>query len=114
MEESGVKLHVSPVDDGATDLGGRRVAELVLVIDPARRSRIDAQGVATAFDLTASEGRVSVLLAEGLSVREIVAATGWSENYVRWLLQQVYRKQGVFGQVALVRQVLAAAALPRR
>ena len=33
---------------------------------------------------------------------------------VRWLIQQVYRKLGVSGQVALVRQVLAADALPRR
>ena len=64
--------------------------------------------------LTPSEGRMSALLAEGLRVREIAAATGWRENYVRWLIRQVYRKQGVSGQVALVRQVLAADALPRR
>ena len=64
--------------------------------------------------LTPSEGRMAALLAEGRRVGEIAAATGWSVNYVRWLVQQVYRKQGVSGQVALVRQVLAVDALPKR
>ena len=57
---------------------------------------------------------MAALMAEGLEVSEIAAATGWSENYVRWLVQQTYRKLDVSGQVALVRQVLAADALPRR
>ena len=110
---SRVGLHVSPVGDRAADFGGRRVAALVLLVDPARRPRIDAQRVATMLGLSASEARVSVLLAEGLKVREIAAATGFAENYVRWLIQQVYKKLGVSGQVALVRQVLAAASVPR-
>ena len=107
-------LHVSPMGDGAADFGGRRVAALVLVVDPTRRERIDPARVATMLGLSESEGRVSALLAEGLRVREIAAATGLRENYVRWLFQQVYRKLGVSGQVALVRQVLAANALPGR
>ena len=107
-------LHVSPVGDAEADFGGRRVAALVLLVDPARRPRIDAQRVAKTLGLTPSEGRMAALLAEGLKVREIAAAQGWSENYVRWLVQQVYRKQGVSGQVGLVRQVLAADALPKR
>ena len=107
-------LHVSPVGDAEADFGGRRVAALVLLVDPARRPRIDAQRVAKTLGLTPSEGRMAALLAEGLKVREIAATMGWSENYVRWLVQQVYRKQGVSGQVALVRQVLAVDALPRR
>ena len=53
-------------------------------------------------------------MAEGLSVREIAAAAGWSEEYVRWLTRQVYRKLGATGQVELVRLDLAANALPRR
>ena len=107
-------LHVSPVGDAVADFGGYRVVALVLLVDPARRPRLDAQRVATMLGLTPSEGRMSALLAEGLKVREIAAATGWRENYVRWLIQQVYRKLGVSGQVALVRQVLAVDALPKR
>ena len=106
-------LHVSPVGGGAADFGGRRVAALALLVDPVRGPRIDPARVAAMLGLTPSEGRVAALLAEGLPVREIAAATGFRENYVRWLFQQVYRKLGVSGQVALVRLVLAADALPR-
>ena len=107
-------LHVMPVGEAAGDFGGRRVAALVLVVDPARRPRINAQRVATLLGLTPSEGRMAALLAEGLKVRDIAAAEGWTENYVRWLVQQAYRKLDASGQAALVRQVLAADALPRR
>ena len=111
---SRLALHVCPVGDRAADFGGHRVAALVLVVDPARRPRIDAQRVAATLGLTPSEGRMSALLAQGLKVREIAAATGWAENYVRWTIQQVYKKLGASGQVDLVRQVLAADSLPRR
>jgi len=107
-------LHVAPVGGAEADFGGRRVAVLVLVVDPARRPRIDAQRVAAMLGLTPSEGRMAALLAEGLRVREIAAATGWSEDYVRWLSKQAYRKVGATGQVELVRHVLAVDALPRR
>ena len=53
-------------------------------------------------------------LAEGLRLQELAADQGWSEHHVRCLLKRVYRKLGISGQVALVRQVLAADALPRR
>ena len=52
--------------------------------------------------------------AEGLRVRGIATATGWSEDHVRWLTRQVYRKLGATGQVDLVRLVLAANAVSRR
>ena len=57
--------------------------------------------------------RVAALVAEGRSVRDVAASTGFRENYVRSLIQQVCKKRGVSGQVALARQVLAVAALPR-
>ena len=107
-------VHVSPVPVRHLDFGAHRVAALVLVVDPASRPRLSAHRVAQALGLTPSEARVSALLAEGRSVREIAASEGYKEGYVRWLLKQVYRKQGVSGQVALVRLVLTADSLPRR
>ena len=107
-------LHVTPVGDARMDFGGRRVAALVLVVDPAGRPRIDPMRLAAALGLTPSEARVSALLAEGNTIREIAAAAGFRENYVRWLLQQVYRKQGLSRQVDLVRRILAVHVLPRR
>ena len=59
-----------PVGDRTADFGGRRVAALVLVVDPARRPRIDAQRVAVTLVVTPSEGRMAALLAEGLKVGE--------------------------------------------
>ena len=107
-------LHVVPVGDGQGDFGGFRVAALVLVVDPAHPPHIDPGRVAEALGLPPSEGRVAALLAEGRSVGEIAAAAGWEEGYVRWLLKQIYRKQGVPGQVGLMRQVLALDVLTRR
>ena len=107
-------LHVSPVGDARADFGARRVAALVLVVDPASTPRIDPVRVSSILGLTPSEGRVAALLAEGNSVPETAAAAGYQANYVRWLIQRLYKKQGVSGQVALVRRVLAANALPRR
>ena len=112
--QSRLALHVMPVGDAAADFGGRRVAALVLVVDPARRARIDPARVAAALGLTPSESRMAARLAEGLRVQEIAADQGWSEHYVRWLVMRVNRKLGISGQVDLVRHVLAADALPRR
>ena len=107
-------LHISPVGDPQADFGGRRVAALVLVVDPVSRPRIDPVRVAQALGLTPAEGRVASLLAEGNSVREIAAATGHRLSYVRTLLIRIYRKQGVAGQLPLVRRILALDVLPRR
>ena len=107
-------VHVSPVPVRRMDFGARRVAALVLVVDPPARPRVGARRLATALGLTPAESRVAARLAEGRSVRDIAAAEGYQEGYVRWLLKQIYRKHGLSGQVALVRLALAADALPRR
>ena len=112
---SRLALHVMPVGDSTADFGGRRVAALVLVVDPVRRARIDPARVAAALGLTPSESRMAALLAEGVRVQQIAADQGWTEEYVRWLVKRVYRKLGISGQqVELARRVLAVDALPRR
>ena len=111
---SRLEVHVHPVDAAQTDFGGRRVAALALVVDPESRPRIDPVRLSVLLGLSPSEARVSALLAEGRPVREIAATAGFKESYVRWLLKQVYKKQGVSGQIALVQRVLTAYAFPRR
>ena len=106
-------VHVSPVTVRQMDFGARRVAAMMLVVDPAARPRVGARRMAEALGLTPAESRVAARLAEGRSVREIAALEGYQEGYVRWLLKQIYRKHGLSGQVALVRLVLATDALPR-
>ena len=106
-------VHISPVSIRQMDFGARRVAAVVLVVDPAARPRVDPRRLAAALGLTPAESRVAARLAEGRSVREIAVSEGYQEGYVRWLLKQIYRKHGLSGQVALVRLVLATDALPR-
>ena len=84
---SRLELHVHPVAAAQADFGGRRTAALALVVDPASRPNIDPVRVSALLGLTAAEGQVSALLAEGRAVREIAAATGFRESYVRWLLK---------------------------
>ena len=105
-------LHVNPVDAGQPDFGGRQVAVLVLLVDPGNRPCIEPAWVEAVLGLTPAEARVTALLCEGRTVRDITLITRYRESYVRWLLKTVYRKQGLAGQVDLVRRVLTLTALP--
>ena len=105
-------VHVCPVPVRQMDFGVCRPATLVLLVDPASRPRISAQRLEHCLGLSSSEARVSALLAEGRSVRDIAVQAGFQESYVRWLLKQVYKKHGLSGQIPLVKMVLAADLLP--
>ena len=109
-------VHVSPVGVRQTDFGARRVAALVLVVDPARRPRIAPELVAETLGLTPAESQVAALLAEGRTVRDIAAATGRLETSVHWHLKHIFHKQGISRQADLVRLVLSLAEFsePRR
>ncbi len=103
-------VHVKPVGVLQMDLGARRVAALMLITEPGYVSRIDPALVAATLDLTPVEGQIAALLAEGRTVREIAGALEYTERSVRWHLHQIYHKQGLAGQVDLVRQVLSVTA----
>ena len=103
-------MHVKPVGGWQLDLGARRVAALVLLVEPGRPPRLDFGLVAAVLGLTPAESQVAVWLAEGRSVREIAGATGLQENSVYYHIKQIYQKQGISRQVDLVRLVLSVAA----
>ena len=105
-------LHVNPVDRQETDLRVWPVAALVLVVDPASRTRIDPAVAGEALGLTGTESRVAVLLAEGMSVREIAAAMGPKESTIRWHVKRMFAKHGLSRQADLVRLVLSLANAP--
>ena len=68
---------------------------------------------AVLLGLTPAEARVNgACCAKAGTVRDITLVTRYRESYVRWLLKTVYRKQGLAGQVDLVRRVLTLTALP--
>lgn len=104
---------------GAQGAGGsttiRRTGDLpplVLVVDSTSGAAIDPAAAAAALDLTRMESRVAVLLAQGKSVREIVAMTGRKESTIRSHVKHMFAKHGLSRQAELVRMVSALADIP--
>ncbi len=105
-------LHVNPVGRQETDFHLWPVAALVLVADPAGGTRIDPAVAEAALGLTGMESRVAALLAEGMSVREIAAATGRGESTIRSHVKHMFARHGLSRQADLVRLVLSLAGAP--
>ena len=106
-------VHVNPVTGPEGDFRARRVAGLVLVVDPESSFRIDPVIVAGALGLTAAESQLAVMVAVGHSVRAIAELTGRKEDTVRWHLKRIFRKQRLKSQADLVRRVLSLDGLSR-
>ena len=105
-------VHVNPVAQSRLHLRSRRVAALVLVVDPDRPARIDPGLVAESLGLTPAEARLAVMLATGHSVSAIAAMTQRTEGTVRWHMKQIFRKQRISRQADLVRRVLSLDGFP--
>ena len=105
-------VHVNPVHGRETDFQGWPAAALVLVVDPAGRVDIDPGVVAAALDLTGMQSRVAVLLAQGMSVPEIAAATGRGESTIRSHVKHAFARHGLTRQAELVRLVRSLAGSP--
>ena len=105
-------LHINPVGRQETDFHLWPVAALVLVVDPASHTRIDPAVAAATLGLTGMESRVAVLLAEGMNVREVAAATGRRESTIRSHVKHMFAKHGLSRQADLVRLVLSLASAP--
>ena len=95
------------------DARPRRVAALVLVVDPAMRSIVDPGLVGAVLGLTPAESQIAVLLARNRTIRDIAAATGRSEGTVRWHAKRTLGKLGLSRQVELVQLVMSLSDVPR-
>ena len=100
-------VHLMPIGRSETAVCTWPVAAVVVVVDPARRPRLDPALVAAGLGLTPMESRVAVLLTEGKSLREVAAATGRKATTIRWHLRQIFAKRGIARQAELVRLVLS-------
>ena len=105
-------LEIHPVRKMGTDYRGWPVGALVLVVDPAARPRVDPAVAAEALGLTEMESRVAVLLAEGMTVRDVAAAMGRGESTIRSHVKHMFAKHGLSRQADLVRLVLAVGGAP--
>ena len=103
-------LHINPVGPRETDASMMwPVAALALIVDPAGEVSVDPEVVAASLGLTRMESRVAVLLAVGMSVREIAAVTGRGESTVRTHVKHIFAKHGLTRQMDLVRLVRSLA-----
>ena len=102
-------VHLMPIGRPETAVCTWPGAAVVVVVDPARRPRIDPALVAAGLGLTPMESRVAVLLTEGKSLREVAAVTGRKATTIRWHLRQIFAKRGIARQAELVRLVLSLA-----
>ena len=100
-----IVLHAHPVSRQEADFPAWPVAALVLLIDPATRGTVDPAVAAAALDLTRMESRVAVLLAQGMSVSQIAAATGRKESTIRSHVKHMFAKHGLTRQAELMRLV---------
>ena len=106
-------VHVNPVARQEADSRPWPIAALVLVVDPASRTRIDPAMAGAALGLTEMESQVAVLLAEGRSVAQIAGVTGRKESTIRTHVKHMFAKLGLSRQVDLVRLVLSLANTPK-
>lgn len=102
-------VHVSPLTSRQAEFSAQRVAAMALIVEPGSHPAIDAEHVGNVLGLTPAESRVAVWLAEGKTVSEIAEETRRQESSVRWLIKQVYNKQGISRQAELVRLILSLA-----
>ena len=105
-------LHVKPVANRELDYGSRRVASLVLVVDPMKREGILPGRVQAALGLSPTEAEIAVLLAEGRTTREIAVTTGRRYSTVRTHLKHIFAKLGISRQLEIVQLVVALSRLP--
>jgi DNA-binding CsgD family transcriptional regulator len=96
-------LLVPPKVSGAF---GLRPLVLLLFYHPESAPPVDSDLLGAAFNLTPIEGRVSHLLAEGLSPKEAASRLGIQYDTVRKHLQSVYRKTATNRQSELMKLML--------
>jgi DNA-binding CsgD family transcriptional regulator len=91
--------------DGASASELRAFAALTFY-HPRSAPPVDEQVLATAFDLSPAECRIALLLAEGLTQKEIAAHVGVQHDTVRKQLQSIFQKTATHRQPDLLRLLL--------
>ena len=101
--ESALVVHVKPVSRGEDATLGA----LVLVDDPAARSRFVAERIAAALDLTPTESAIAALVAQGMGIDAIAAWMVRRRTTVKWHLRQIFAKHGLTRQTELAHLVVS-------
>ena len=105
-------VHVKPTASSEEGFRSRRVAALVMIVDPVGPVRIDPALVQSMLGLTPAESKVAVLLAQGRTTRQIAATTGRGYDTVRTHLKHIFAKLRDSRQLEVARLVFALSRLP--
>ena len=76
---------------------------LVVIVDPAAKSRTTASAIQAAYGLTAAEARVALLLASGVTGAQMPALLGVTAATIKTHLKRCFEKTGVHSQAELSR-----------
>ncbi len=88
------------------------LAAVVAIVDPWKKTPVNAVRVARSLGLTPAEGCVVASLAEGMAVCEIAEARNRSTESVRQLVKRALAKTWCSRQADLVRLALSVSRLP--
>jgi DNA-binding CsgD family transcriptional regulator len=76
---------------------------LVVIVDPAAKSRTTSSAIQAAYGLTAAEARVALLLASGVTGAQMPALLGVTAATIKTHLKRCFEKTGVHSQAELSR-----------
>jgi DNA-binding CsgD family transcriptional regulator len=76
---------------------------LVVIVDPAMKSRATAAAIRAAYGLTAAEARVALLLASGVTRSQMPELLGVAPDTVKTQLKRCFEKTGTHSQAELSR-----------
>jgi DNA-binding CsgD family transcriptional regulator len=85
---------------------GLRPVVMLLFYHPGSAPQIDASLLYAVFGLTPAECRIAILLAEGLSLKQIAQVQGTQHETVRKQLRSIYQKTSTNRQPELIRLLL--------
>ncbi|MCA6124986.1 helix-turn-helix transcriptional regulator [Bradyrhizobium sp. WSM 1704] len=76
---------------------------LVVIVDPAAKSRATASAIQAAYGLTGAEARVALLLASGITGAQMPAMLGVTAATIKTQLRRCFEKTGTHSQAELMR-----------
>jgi DNA-binding CsgD family transcriptional regulator len=104
--EDAFLLEVSPLTGSGDELDAGFAGVYLLVVDPARTSRVSVRGMELLYDLSDAEATVCRLVAEGHETQDIADMRSVSRETVRAQVKSILRKTGVANRSHLVRLAL--------
>ncbi|WP_019567917.1 response regulator [Thioalkalivibrio sp. ALMg13-2] len=93
--------------DGNDTHGDKDPAAVILLSDPEQRARLPGDALARLFDLTPTEARIALALADGLRPADIAREMDISSTTVTFHLRNLFQKTDTHRQAELVALVLA-------